>query len=193
MIVPDNPRRAAVLGLLFVAAVALANYATSHTGDAYHLLPIGFGLKATAGTVFAGACLALRDALQDAGGRRAVLLAVAVGAAVSAWTSSPALALASGVAFAASELVDAAVYTPIRRRARFGDLRWTVAVAASGIAGSVVDSLLFLSLAGIPILTALPGQLVGKSYALAAFLVLGWTVRRCRRAVPRNTQLPASA
>lgn len=167
-----------VLLAVFVASVALANAATAHLGGPDRMIPIGLGLTATAGTVFAGLCLALRDALQDAGGRWAVLAGIGAGAAVSVITSSPALALASGVAFAASELADATVYTPIRNRARFGDRRWAAAVTLSGIIGAITDTLLFLWIAGFPIWTSAPGQLLGKTYATAAFLILGLGARR---------------
>lgn len=95
-----------ILAALFVASVAAANAATAHVGGPDHMIPIGIGLTATAGTLFAGCCLAIRDAIQDAGGRWAVLAGIALGAAVSVITSNPALAAASGIAFAVSELAD---------------------------------------------------------------------------------------
>lgn len=179
-------RPVVVTGLLaaFVAAVALANAATAHLGGPDHMVPVGLGLTATAGTVFAGICLALRDGLQDAGGRWAVLAGIVVGAAVSVITSSPALALASGVAFAVSEFADAVVYTPIRARAEFGGRRWAAAVTLSGIVGSVVDTALFLTLAGFPVWSTAPGQLVGKTYATLAFLAAGVGVRHTLRRHP---------
>lgn len=170
----------------FVGAVALANAATAHLGGPDHMIPIGLGLTATAGTLFAGACLALRDALQDAGGRCAVLSGIGAGAAVSIITASPALALASGVAFAVSELADAAVYTPIRHRAQFGDRRWAAAVTLSGIVGALLDTILFLWLAGFPIWSAVPGQMLGKTYATLAFLAVGIGVRRALPHHPKH-------
>jgi queuosine precursor transporter len=164
--------RTTVIASALVASVALANYATSRFG----FVPVGFGLAATAGTFAAGACLALRDALQDAGGRWAVAAAILAGALVSVATSSPALALASGAAFLASELADAAVYTPLRHHSEVGDSRWSAAVAGSNLVGTIVDSALFLGLAFGPaaILPALAGQLVGKAYPTLAYLTLGW-------------------
>jgi uncharacterized PurR-regulated membrane protein YhhQ (DUF165 family) len=75
-----------------------------------------------------------------------------------------ALALASGVAFALSELADFAVYTPLARK------RFYLAVAASCLAGAVVDSALFLWLA-FGSLEHVEGQVIGKVYAAAAFLL----------------------
>jgi queuosine precursor transporter len=190
-----RPRAALVLAAAFVAAVVLANWLTAR----YHFVPVGFGLEATAGTFAAGACLALRDGLQDAAGRWAVALAIGAGAALSWATSTPALALASGAAFLVSEALDAAVYTPLRGRARTGGPRWAGAVTASNVAGAVVDTLAFLTLAfGTAAVTwaALGGQLVGKAWPTLAFLgagaLLGWVVSR-RRAVPREPVYAAGA
>jgi queuosine precursor transporter len=119
---------------VFVALVAASNWLTARYGLVAGLV--------TAGTFTAGLVLLVRDWLQEAGGRWWVLACIAAGAAVSAWTSTPRLALASAAAFAASELVDYAVYTPLRKRSLGGSM------ALSNTAGAVVDSLLFLGLAG---------------------------------------------
>lgn len=74
---------------------------------------------------------------------------------------SPALAVASTVAFSLSETLDLAVYTPLRARNRY------VAMAASNVVGLAVDSAVFLTLA-FGDLTWLPGQLLGKTWATAA-------------------------
>ena len=94
-------------------------------------------------------------------------------AAAGRWPLSaainPRLALASGLAFFFSELADFAVYTPLQRRYFLG------AVVASGIVGSIVDSVLFLQVAGIPLGAALPGLLLGKVWVqLAAVPLLAW-------------------
>ena len=67
-----------------------------------------------------------------------------------------ALVLASGTAFALSELADFAVYTPLQRR------RLTLAVVASSMVGLVVDSVVFLTLA-FGSLEFLAGQVVGQA------------------------------
>jgi hypothetical protein len=73
------------------------------------------------------------------------------------------LVLASVAAFLLAELADLAVYTPLRAR------RLGLAVLASGLVGSVVDSAVFLWLA-FGSLDFIAGQVVGKLWmsALAA-------------------------
>jgi uncharacterized PurR-regulated membrane protein YhhQ (DUF165 family) len=161
---------------LFVASIVLANVLTTQFG----FVPVGFGLMATAGTYVAGATLALRDAIQDTLGRWVVIGAILGGAALSFAMSAPFIALASLVAFLVSELADFGVYTPIRKRAKFGDAKWAIAVGASTVVGAVVDTVLFIGIAFGPaaILPALPGQLVGKAWAALAFLAIGWTASR---------------
>lgn len=166
-----RPTLGMAAGLAYVAAVVAANALTAR----YGMVAVGFGLAATAGTYAAGAALALRDLTQDYAGRLAVLLGVAAGALLSAWTSTPRLAVASGVTFVVAELVDLAVYTPLRRRG------WARAVIASNAAGALVDTLLFLALAGFPVLASAPGQLVGKAWATVAYLACGWGVTRATR------------
>lgn len=136
----------------FIATVFAANWAITHVG----LIPVGFGFAAPAGVAFAGLALVLRDIIQETKGQKWVLAAIALGAGASACLSGP-LALASGTAFALSELADYAVYTPLRERGRIG------AMLASNAVGMVVDSALFLSLA-FGSLTYLPGQLLGKGW-----------------------------
>lgn len=181
-------RTTALLAAAFVSAVAAANWLTARYGFA----PVGFGLEATAGTFAAGACLALRDGLQDAAGRRAVLVAILLGGIVSWATSDPWLAAASGIAFVASEVLDALVYTPLRTHARFGGRRWAVAVVGSNAVGAVADTAVFLALAFGPaaILPALAGQLLGKAYPTLAYLTAGSVGRR---AVPRESVYTAGA
>lgn len=137
----------------FLVAIVAANVATSR----YGLVPVGFGLVATAGTYFAGLCFVLRDAVQDTGGRVLTLAVVAAGALLSYLVADPRIALASGVAFAVSELVDWSLYQPLRRR---GYVR---AALASNTGGAVVDTFLFLSIAGFPVTGPIvAGQLVAK-------------------------------
>jgi queuosine precursor transporter len=157
-------------------AVALANWLTS----TYGFVPVGFGLVATAGTYAAGLALVARDAVQETGGKKLVALAILLGALLSLWVAAPAIAVASGVAFAVSEVADSAVYTPLRQR------RWRSAVIASSAVGAVVDTILFLWIAfGWGALTgqALAGQLLVKVVWVAIPLALiGGVVRG--RAVP---------
>jgi uncharacterized PurR-regulated membrane protein YhhQ (DUF165 family) len=155
-------------GAAFLGCILAANYVTS----TYGMVPVGFGLVATAGTYFAGLTFVLRDVLQDTAGRWATVAVILAGAALSFAVSDPRIALASAAAFALSEWADLTVYTPLRRR---GYLR---AAVASNAVGAVVDSLVFLYVAGFPILDALAGQVVGKLLVTAAVVVLVVIYRR---------------
>jgi uncharacterized PurR-regulated membrane protein YhhQ (DUF165 family) len=132
----------------FIGLVVASNWLTARYG-----LIGGF---VTAGTFTAGLVLAARDAVRETAGVWAALGCVAVGAALSAFMSTPALALASGVAFALSEVADTLVYEPLRRRSRTRALAW------SNLVGSVVDSLLFLTIAGFPVWPSVVGQVAVK-------------------------------
>jgi uncharacterized PurR-regulated membrane protein YhhQ (DUF165 family) len=158
--------------------VAAANWAT----DRYGMVPVGPGLITTAGTYAAGLALLARDAVQDTAGPRWVLTGIAAGTALTALLS-PALALASATAFLLAELLDMAVYTPLRSHG------WARAALASGIAGALIDTYAFLTLAGFPITTqSVSGQLVGKALWTTVLPVLvALTVRQVRRAVPRHS------
>lgn len=152
-------RVAALTG--FICAAVAANTMTAH----YGLSNVGFGLTATAGTWAAGLVLTLRDLVHDLWGRAAVYAAIFAAALASAGTAGPHLAVASGVAFAVSELADLVVYVPLRRRS------WVAAVLASNTVGTAVDSLVFLTVARFTVATALPGQLFAKTTATLAVVV----------------------
>ena len=104
--------RSVIWSAIYAGVIVAANWATATFG----LVPVGFGLVVTAGTFAAGAALIVRDRLQVVSSRWVVLTAIVIGAGLSAVTSTPALAIASGVAFAVSELVDWSVFTPLARR-----------------------------------------------------------------------------
>ncbi|GAB4423773.1 MAG: hypothetical protein OHK0015_01720 [Chloroflexi bacterium OHK40] len=165
------------VGIITLVGYILTIFAANLAITMFGIVPVGFGLVAPAGVYFAGLAFSLRDALQEAIGRRWVIAAIITGAAVSAGLSAQ-LALASGLAFLFSELADFAVYTPLRRKS------WLGAVVASNTVGIVVDSALFLWLA-FGSLSFLPGQIVGKLWmtALAVGLILTW-----RRLVARPAQ-----
>lgn len=165
------------LGLLTLGAFILTIFAANWAITTFGIVPVGFGLMAPAGVYFAGLAFSLRDALHETLGRRWVVVAIILGALVSAGLSAQ-LALASGLAFLFSELADYAVYAPLRQRT------WLGAVVASNTVGIVVDSALFLWLA-FGSLAFLPGQVVGKLWmtALAVALILVW-----RRVAPRSAR-----
>ena len=152
----------------FLGAIVAANYATAH----YGLVPVG-PLEATAGTYFAGVTFIARDYVQDRYGRRAAIILIIAGALVSWALASPALALASGSAFLIAELADQAVYTPLRRR---GYLR---AALASNAVGALVDTAVFLYLAGFTITgPVIAGQMIAKLAVTALALALHVALHR---------------
>ncbi|MFT8243879.1 VUT family protein [Roseomonas sp. BN140053] len=177
-------------GLLFLLAFALcipaANWLIGHAGtvcpaDGPCLIPVGFGLMAPSGVLMVGLGLVLRDLVQRRLGLGWAVGAVAAGAALSALLAPPALVLASALAFLLSELADLAVYTPLQKRGL------VLAVAASGVAGLVVDSVAFLFVA-FGSLDFLPGQVLGKLWmVLLALPLVAWL----RRADARRGLSPA--
>jgi queuosine precursor transporter len=150
----------------YIATIFAANWAIS----VYGLVPVGFGLLAPSGVYFAGLAFTLRDLTQENLGRVWTVLAIAVGAVLSAAISAQ-FALASGTAFLVSEMADFLVYTPLRER------RWLPAVAASNTVGLIVDSALFLSLA-FGSLEFLSGQVVGKAWMTLLAVAVLWLLRR---------------
>jgi uncharacterized PurR-regulated membrane protein YhhQ (DUF165 family) len=130
---------------------------------------------APSGVLMAGIALVLRDLVQRRLGVMASSLAILAGAALSALLAPPALVIASAVAFLLSEFADLAVYTPLARRGL------VLAVVASGVAGLVVDSIVFLWLA-FGSLDFLSGQVVGKAWmVLLSIPLVAWLRRRDER------------
>lgn len=165
-----NRRVGIIATLLFVGTVFAANWAVNHWG----IVPVGFGYQAPAGVFFAGLALTLRDEVHDRLGVLWVLAAILVGATCS-WLVSDLLALASAVAFLASELCDLLVYAPLRARGL------TVAVLASNLVGALVDSWLFLTIA-FGSTAFLTGQVVGKMEMTLLALPVLLALRRVRAA-----------
>lgn len=167
--------KTAILIAAFAATVPSANWLIGNFGtecipQGPCLLPVGFGLTAPSGVLMVGAALVLRDAVHEAGGIRAALLAIAIGGLLSWLFAPPALVLASVAAFLLAELADLAVYAPLRER------RLTLAVLASGIAGSIIDSAVFLWLA-FGSLDFMAGQVVGKAWMSLLALPLLYAMR----------------
>lgn len=158
------------IATLYALTILAANLAITYIG----LVPVGFGLMAPAGVYFAGLAFSERDWLQEFGGKRWVLGAILVGSLLSALLSGP-LALASGSAFFFSELVDFAVYTPLRSRS------WLLAVVLSNTVGVAIDSALFLRMA-FGNLDYLSGQVVGKLWMTAFAVIVLVAYRRIKGA-----------
>jgi uncharacterized PurR-regulated membrane protein YhhQ (DUF165 family) len=150
---------AAVAG--YLSAVIGANWLIEHVG----IVSVGFGFVAPAGVFAVGPALVLRDLVQWSLGKRFALAVLAVGAMLSYLVADPAVATASAAAFAVGELVDFIVFTWLAPR-------WTRAVFLGGVAGLLLDSVLFLAIA-FGSLAFLPGQVLGKVYgvALAAIII----------------------
>ena len=166
------PRTIPLVG--YIATIFLANLSIQYLGwcvpDGPCVIPVGPGLWAPSGVLWAGLAFTLRDLVQEGLGRVWTMLAIAIGAALSALVS-PQFGLASGVAFLLSELADFAVYTPLRER------NWLAAVGLSNSVGLVADSILFLTLA-FGSLDFLAGQIVGKLWMTLVAVALLWTWRR---------------
>lgn len=157
----------------YVATIPAANLAVQHFGN----IPVGFGYAAPAGVYAVGIALVLRDAARELLGRAAVIKAIAAGVVLSLGLSTPALALASAVAFAGSEVLDFFVYEKLREHGKTG------AMVASNAAGLVVDSLVFLAIA-FGSLDYLPGQIIGKAWmTVLAVLALPFARRGLERVV----------
>jgi uncharacterized PurR-regulated membrane protein YhhQ (DUF165 family) len=171
-----NRRTLGYLALtVYIGSVVLANWLTTK----YGLIDVGFGLLTTAGTVAIGGAIMTRDLLQDALGRWVVLGAIVAGALLSWMVAAPFIAVASAVTFLIAETVELLVYTPLRLRTGFGTGRWSGVVLAANTVGAVLDTFLFLWIAGFPLTrTVVAGQLVGKAWVTLAVIIIVVAGRR---------------
>ncbi len=76
-----------------------------------------------------------------AAARRVVYVGFAIAVALSVWLATPRIAIASGSAFLVAQLLDVAVFDRLRRT------DWWKAPLVSTVLGSVVDTVVFFSLA----------------------------------------------
>lgn len=158
-----RPVRAAIAAAIYLAAIVGTNVSFTIAGPVL------------ATFILAGLTMVARDFVHEFFGRARTAILVIVGAGISALLASPAVALASGVAFVLAELLDLAVYDAMRRRTPIG------AVALSGIVGSIVDSAVFLAIA-FGSMAYFPAQVSGKIGAtlgatLALFLIAEFRLR----------------
>lgn len=165
---------------VYLVCIVLANWMIGHVGIAVpggpHVLPVGFGLLAPSGTYAAALTLVARDLVQRTAGRSWGLVVIPIGVAITAiW--DPRLALASGAAFACSETADFLVYSR---------LQWSLplAVSLSASVGNVVDSTVFLALAGILLAPLWAGQVVGKAWAILLATAIILVVRAVQERWP---------
>jgi uncharacterized PurR-regulated membrane protein YhhQ (DUF165 family) len=128
-----------------------------------------------------GIALTLRDLVQRSLGQRAAYLGIGIGAVLSAFVS-PALAVASGAAFAIAELTDMGIFSATR------PFPLGVRSMASNVAGACIDSAVFLVIGFGPEAVSTFGvaQVLGKfEWSLVALpVLLGATSRRHDRATP---------
>jgi len=176
--ITQRARWAAAAFTIYAGAIIASNWLISHVGiptgpGGPHLTPVGFGLMAPSGVWAAAVSFPARDMVQRTGGRWLGIAAILVGAGISYLISAPVIAIASGVTYLFSETADFAVYTPLQRR-------WFApAVVASGCVAAVVDSVLFLHLAGLPTgAAAVAGLVLGKVWVQLAAGPVTWKMRR---------------
>lgn len=130
--------------IAFVGCIAGANWAILHVGAVHgpgmpRTIPVGLGLAAPSGVLFAGAQLTLRDLIHERLGARWTLVVIAASAPLTMLVA--AMAVASIVTFLTAEAADLAVYSRLRRRG------YATAVLGSNLVSTIVDSMLFLTLA----------------------------------------------
>lgn len=172
-----------ILAAAFVSLAVLANWLASR-----FTITVPFtALVAPAGVLCIGAAFVLRDWLQQLAGCGWSVAAIPVAGAASyligeaaGWTSLRKIAVASLVAFVASETLEVVVFTPLRRRSL------SAGVLASGIAGNALDSWLFLTLA-FGSTAYFWGNFTGK----AEMIAVGAILTACRRFVLPVRSSPA--
>ncbi|MGB3455734.1 MAG: VUT family protein [Litorimonas sp.] len=163
------PMRAALVTLIYVALIPFINW--SFTWAPMVELP-GLGWAFNPVTVVTGLVLVARDFAQREIGHW-VLLAMAVALGLTWATSGGELALASGVAFAVSELVDWAVFT-------FTRLKLSTRVLLSSALAAPVDTTVFLI--GAEAIRdgqlTLPNIVMSIGGKMLGALVIWWLIRR---------------
>jgi len=165
----STPVRAVIVTVVYVLLIPFINW--SFTWAPMVELP-GLGWMFNPVTVVTGLVLVARDFAQREIGHW-VLLAMAVALGLTWATSGGELALASGVAFAVSELVDWAVFT-------FTKLKLSTRVLLSSALAAPVDTSVFLLGAeairpGMFTLPNISMSIIGK---MVGALVIWWLIRK---------------
>jgi queuosine precursor transporter len=160
----------------YAATIPAANWMISNVGtfcvpDGPCLIPVLPGVMAPSGVLMIGLALILRDAVHEILGARWAVGAIIAGAILSYLLADPFIALASLAAFAISEFSDFAVYSKLRERSKY------LAMGASGIVGSIIDSVIFLWLA-FGSLAHVEGQIIGKIGVTLIATAAVWFWRR---------------
>jgi uncharacterized PurR-regulated membrane protein YhhQ (DUF165 family) len=180
-----------ILIALYALTIPAANWLIGHVGtlciqSGPCLIPVAPGTMAPSGVLMIGLALLLRDIIQRRYGVLVSLYCIGCGVIISSLLAPPALVLASAAAFAISELADFAVYTPLWRR------NFIAAVAVSCGVGAMVDSGIFLFLA-FDSFDHMMGQIIGKLYAVSAFIAVRHIHSRLKPAQTPPTASPIPA
>lgn len=175
----------------FVSCIVIANWAMLNLGQPNgpgqpHTVPVGFGLHAPSGVIFAGAMLTLRDVVHEHLGSLRTLGVILLTAPLTALVASPGLAAGSTTAFIVAEIGDLVVYARLRRQSRL------VAVVGSNVISAALDSAVFLGVAfgASAVVGSSVAMVVGKFEASMAVLVVLEVVRRSKYgSVPTQSAL----
>lgn len=181
-LLPTHPREwstakritAVICSAVYLFAIVLANV----LADVFGLIPLipGLPLEVVAGTYAIGVVLLARNIGQDLIGRLPIIGLMAIGTVLSWFLATPTLAVASAVTFAISETADMAVYSPLRRRG------WALAVMAAVVVSALVDSTVFIYLAGFPFTAdSVLGQWIGKVLVTVVAVLITLSVKPLRR------------
>jgi len=154
--------------------VAVANACAYHVG----LVPVGFGLHATASTAAVAVIALFNTWLRTVGGQRLVVVGIGVATVVSTCVAG-AFGVAWGLAYAIAELVGACTWRPLREL----DRDHPRVLVAAGLT-SLIDAWVYVTLLTAVIDASVAGQLLGKAeaalltFAVAAPVVALWRDRR---------------
>lgn len=172
--------RTTITALAYIASIIASNWLVATFGI-ITVIP-GTEISGPAGVYMIGITLTLRDLLQDRVGPLITIPFMLIGVVISA-AFSPTLALASSAAFLVAELLDMAVYTPLRRRG------WiTAAVLTSNTVGLLLDTIIFLTIA-FGTLAFWEGQVIGKIVGtIFAVAALRFIYRRRDNLTPHYIQ-----
>jgi len=140
----------------------MANAATFWLG----LVPVGFGLSATAGTLGVGVIASCGDWLRDFNSRWLVGAAVAVATLLSCATAGP-VGLAWGIAYLIAGIVGLFTWRPLEELGANNAL-----VLAALCLTSLVDTVVYVWLLAWFIPATVPGQLLGKTETAIGTVVL---------------------
>ncbi|PHS77951.1 MAG: hypothetical protein COB56_01400 [Robiginitomaculum sp.] len=162
--------------LLYVLLIPLINWSFTWA-PMWELLP-GWAFNPV--TVITGLVLVVRDFAQREIGHE-VLIAMAVALGLTALAAGPELAIASGAAFAVSEIIDWLLFT-------FAKYKLSTRVLLSSALAAPVDTTIFLY--GVEMIRdgmfTLPNIVMSIIGKMVGALVIWWFVRRRERNVLRK-------